>query len=99
MLSEAIGSPPGLVISTDARKGIDAAVTNVFINGVEHRECMRHLFKNFQKRYHGEVFERNLWPASRAYTKQVHDRHYNLMEKSSPKAVKWIQRESQVAVG
>jgi hypothetical protein len=46
-LAEAIGSPPGLVISTDAEKGIDAAVTKVFTNGVEHRECMRHLFKNF----------------------------------------------------
>jgi hypothetical protein len=69
-LAEAIGSPPGLVISTDARKGINAAVTKVFINGVEHRECMKHLFKNFQRRFNGQVFERNLWPASRAYTKQ-----------------------------
>jgi hypothetical protein len=69
-LAEATGSPPGLVISTDAGKGIDATVTKVFTNGVERRECMRHPFKNFQKRFHGQVFERNLWPASRAYTKQ-----------------------------
>nr|AAK50592.1 putative transposon protein [Oryza sativa Japonica Group] len=65
-LNKAIGSPEGLVLSTDAGKGIDATVTRVFNNGVEHRECMRHLYKNFQKRFHGEVFERNLWPASRA---------------------------------
>jgi len=61
MLHKAIGSLPGLVISTDVGKGIDKAVTKVFTNGVEHRECMRHLVKNFQKRFRGEVFEKNLW--------------------------------------
>ena len=50
-LHQAIRSPPGLVISTDAGKGIDSAVTQVFNNGVEHRECMRHLVANFQKRF------------------------------------------------
>ena len=46
-LHQAIGSPPCLVISTDTSKGIDSAITQVFKNGVEHRECMRHLVVNF----------------------------------------------------
>ncbi|WVZ88391.1 hypothetical protein U9M48_034918 [Paspalum notatum var. saurae] len=90
-LQRAIGSPPGLVISTDAGKGIDSAVTSVFSNGVEHRECMRHLVKNFQKRYRGSVFKKHLWPACRAYSKQHYEYHYNIMKKASPNAIKWIE--------
>ncbi|WVZ83695.1 hypothetical protein U9M48_030816 [Paspalum notatum var. saurae] len=90
MLNKAIGSPSGLVISTDAGKGIDGTVTKVFSNGVEHRECMRHLVKNFQKRYRGEVFERNLWPAARAYRKSTFQRHYNEMNEACPAAMKWL---------
>jgi hypothetical protein len=58
----------------------------VFSNGVEHRECMRHLVKNFQKRFRGEVFERNLWSASRCYRMTTHERHCNEMKKACPKA-------------
>lgn len=90
-LQKEIGSPQGLVISTDAGKGIDSAVTKVFNNGVEHRECMRHLVKNFQKKFHGEIFERNLLPAARAYKKDVYQKHYNAMKEASPKVMKWIE--------
>jgi hypothetical protein len=89
-LQQAIGSPPGLVISTDAGKGIDSAVTKVFKNGVEHRECMRHLAANFQKRFRGEVFEKHLWPACRSFQRHRFEEHYNLMYDACPEAMKWI---------
>lgn len=95
MLYKAIGSPPGLVISTDAGKGIDKGVTQVFSNGVEHRECMRHLVKNFRKKWRGPVFKKHLWPACRAYNKKHFDHHYNIMKKASPKAMKWIDQNHQ----
>lgn len=76
MLHKAICSPHSLVISSDAGKGIDKVVTTFFTNGVEHRECMRHLVKNFQKRIRGEVFER-------CYRQTTHDRRYNEMHQGA----------------
>jgi hypothetical protein len=91
-LHQAIGSPHGLVISTDAGKGIDSAVTKVFKNGVEHRECMRHLVANFKKRFRGEVFEKHMWPACRAFQKHRFEEHYNLMYEACPESMKWIHK-------
>jgi hypothetical protein len=31
-----------------------------------HRECRRHLVTNFKKRFHGKVYDENLWPAALA---------------------------------
>jgi len=42
-LHKAIGSPEGLVICTDACKGLGSAVGAVFPQA-EYRECMRHLY-------------------------------------------------------
>jgi hypothetical protein len=91
-LRQAIGSPPVLVISTDAGKGIDSAITQVFKNGVEHKECMRHLVANFEKKFRGEVFEKHLWPACRSFQKRRFEEHYNLMYEACPEAMKWIHR-------
>ena len=62
-LRDAIGSPVGLAICTDAGQGVMAGVKEVFPNG-EHRECMVHLVSNFKKRYSGKIFEDHLWPAA-----------------------------------
>jgi hypothetical protein len=77
-LRELIGHPPGLVIHTDACKGLETAVEAVF-PGVEHRECMRHLAANFSKKFRGKFFDENLWPCSLTYSIKKHNYHLRML--------------------
>jgi hypothetical protein len=54
-LHKIIGDLPVLAICTDACKGLEKAVKNVFPHA-EHRECFRHLMQNFIKKFGGDVF-------------------------------------------
>jgi transposase-like protein len=49
-LGKALGPLDNLTVCTDACKGIEAAVKQVFPRA-EQRECFRHLMDNMKKRY------------------------------------------------
>ena len=66
-LSKAIGPIPRLAVCTDACKGLEGAVKDVFLYA-EQRECFRHLMENMKKYYTGEVYGKNMWSAARAYS-------------------------------
>ena len=66
-LRRAVGCPRGLVISSDACKGLEVAVDQVFPE-CEYRECIRHLYQNFMKKIHGKVYTDHLYPAARGFT-------------------------------
>jgi CRISPR/Cas system CMR-associated protein Cmr5 small subunit len=56
-LKKAIDDPPLLAICSDACKGFENAVENIFPN-VEQRECFYHLMKIFVKRFRrfGQIY-------------------------------------------
>ncbi|KAF0928694.1 hypothetical protein E2562_006117 [Oryza meyeriana var. granulata] len=64
-------------VPTDAGKGIEGVVDDVY--GVEHRECMRHLWKNMKK-FHGPLFVQNMWAAAKSFTLEKYTYHMGKIE-------------------
>ncbi|KAK1268757.1 hypothetical protein QJS04_geneDACA013777 [Acorus gramineus] len=91
-LHEAIGNVNGLVFMSDRGKGLDDAVKIVFPQA-EHRACMRHLYKNFKRKYPGEFLERLVWSAARAYTPQWHAEFMRQIEVVSKEALNYLLAE------
>jgi hypothetical protein len=68
-----------LAIHTDACKGLETVVEDVFPR-VEHRECMRHLVAHFKLQgFRGQLFDDNLWPASLTHSLKKHKYHLDQM--------------------
>jgi hypothetical protein len=55
-------------------KGIGNVVSAVY-PGVEHRECMRHLWKNMKKQYYDPLFVQNMWAAAKSFTVDKYNYH------------------------
>ena len=88
-LHKAIGDLPVLAISSDACKGLENAVKNVFPQA-EHRECFRHLMNNFIKRFGGDVFSK-MYPTARAYRESVFNYFYKSVIDASPQVLVWME--------
>lgn len=90
-LHDCIGDPIGLAICTDAGKGL-SAVKTVFRNA-EHRDCMRHLVTNFKKKFHGWVFDENLWPAAYTWQPEQFEEHMSKMVAANPEVHIYLAKE------
>ena len=88
-LSKAIGPMEKLAACTDACKGLESAVAQVFPN-CEQRERFRHLMDNMKKHYSGDVYVENMWPAARAYTPYKFKYFFDKVLEASPDVQDWL---------
>jgi transposase-like protein len=77
-LAMALDPMDKLAICTDACKGLESAVKQVFPEA-EQRECFRHLMDNLKKRFNqgkssGSLLGQYMWHAARAYTDERYQR-------------------------
>ncbi|GKB63284.1 uncharacterized protein Tco_0919470 [Tanacetum coccineum] len=89
LLKEEIEIPDGLVISSDMQKGLEAAISDVYPS-VEHRECIRHLYSNFKKKFRGDFFKSKLWGAARTYSDRFAEKLLNEMAAINEEAIKYL---------
>jgi hypothetical protein len=88
-LAKAIGPLPRLAVCTDACKGLEGAVKQVF-PWVEQRECFMHLMENMKKYYTREVYGKNMWPAARAYSPHRFNYFFDKVLAASTSVSKWL---------
>ena len=82
-LKRVISEPPLLAVCSDASKGLENAVKEVFPY-CEQRECFRHFMQNFVKKFHGDVFA-NMYPTARAYKQEVFQYHMDKIFTACPR--------------
>jgi hypothetical protein len=90
-LRDAIGTPPGMAICTDAGQAVMGAVKDVFPSA-KHRECMFHLVYNFKKRYSGKVFDDPLWAVAYSWAPYFFEKNWKAMEEARPDAMDYIRQ-------
>jgi hypothetical protein len=93
-LHKAIRDPPHLAICTNACKGLETAVMDVFPNA-EYRECFRHLMQNFLKKFGGDSFLK-MYPTARAYRPEVFQYFFTNVKEASDQVLPWLEKNHKL---
>jgi transposase-like protein len=91
-LYDAIGMPNGFVISSDMQKGLVETLSRVYPLA-EHRECMRHLYKNLKKHFKSKKLKSELWQTAQTYSIGQFQKHTLEMEATSPAVMTYLRKE------
>jgi len=99
-LGKALGRLDKLEVCTDACKGLEAAVKEVFPMA-EQRECFRHLMDNLKKSFNqgkssGSLLGQYMWPAARAYTEEKYQRLMDNVIVGSADILPWLNEHHKL---
>jgi hypothetical protein len=65
-------------------------VVDIMYPRVEHRECMRHSWKNMKKNYFGPLFSQNMWAATKTYSSERYNYHMSKIQEKCSRAIEWL---------
>jgi len=99
-LGKALGPLDKLAVCTDACKGLEVVVKQVFPRA-EQRECFRHLMDNMKKRFSqgqgsGSLLGQYMWPAVRAYTEEKYERLMAKVVVGSVDILPWLNEHHKL---
>nr|KAJ0201656.1 hypothetical protein LSAT_V11C600331820 [Lactuca sativa] len=78
---------------SDQHKGLVEAVKER-VPAAEHRQCARHIYANFQKRFKGQIFRKLFWRASGSIIPQKFEYHMNEIKKLEPLAYEHLMERN-----
>nr|XP_017251959.1 PREDICTED: uncharacterized protein LOC108222565 [Daucus carota subsp. sativus] len=79
----------GWTIISDQQKGLLKSVAELLPNA-EHRNCARHIYANFRKKWDGGHYRKLFWAAAKSTTKEEFGRTINKISKHSKQAYAWL---------
>ncbi|XP_076941564.1 uncharacterized protein LOC143611177 [Bidens hawaiensis] len=85
----------GLTLISDQHKGIIEAVKDVFPNA-EHRQCTRHIYANFIKKFRGLQSKNLFWAAAKSTSKQWFERHMKELKTNSKGAYDHLMERNPI---
>ncbi|CAI9288416.1 unnamed protein product [Lactuca saligna] len=80
-----MGIGHGLTLISDQHKGLVEAVKER-VPAAEHRQCARHIYANFKKRFKGEQYRKLFWAAAASTTQPKFEAEMNYIKTIDPLA-------------
>nr|XP_043617627.1 uncharacterized protein LOC122589397 [Erigeron canadensis] len=79
----------GIKVISDQHKGLIEAVKDM-LPYAEHRQCARHIYEGFRKRYSGVLFRSMFWSASKASYPQLFEKVMKDIKSTDPRAYDYL---------
>ncbi|KAK2652916.1 hypothetical protein Ddye_012772 [Dipteronia dyeriana] len=78
-----------ITFMTDKQKGLVEAIREIWKNS-EHRNCVRHLYANFKKKFKTYEIRTKVWEAAKATTVEDFNRVMTKIKDMNEKAHEWL---------
>ncbi|GKC90295.1 mutator type transposase [Tanacetum coccineum] len=76
---------------SDRQKGVIPAIAETFPSA-EHRFCLKHIYKNMQLSWRGQMYKEMLWRCAIAITVQRFNKHMDKLKDFKKEAYEWLKK-------